>query len=79
VIGSLSTIRILNSEEYKKGGALLIIWDDGEDSAPYSDGPIGMFLLSPLSCCFLPTAILGQFYWIRVRATPGNTKFAVFV
>ena len=40
---------ILASEEYKQGGALFIIWDEAEDSAPYSDGPIGMFLLSPFA------------------------------
>jgi hypothetical protein len=40
---------ILNSAEYQRGGALFIIWDEGEDSGPYSDGPIGMFLLSPFA------------------------------
>jgi hypothetical protein len=40
---------ILESEEYKRGGALLIIWDEAEDSGAYSDGPIGMFLLSPFA------------------------------
>jgi len=37
---------ILNSAEYKAGGALFIIWDEAEDGGPFSDGPIGMFLLS---------------------------------
>jgi phospholipase C len=40
---------ILASDEYKQGGALFIIWDEAEDSGPYSDGPIGMFLLSPFA------------------------------
>ena len=25
------------------------MWDEGEDSSPYSDGPIGMFVLSPFA------------------------------
>jgi hypothetical protein len=40
---------ILNSAEYKQGGALFIIWDEAEDSGKFSDGPIGMFLLSPFA------------------------------
>jgi hypothetical protein len=40
---------ILNSAQYKQGGALFIIWDEAEDSDGYSDGPIGMFLLSPFA------------------------------
>jgi phosphatidylinositol-3-phosphatase len=40
---------ILNSAEYKQGGALFIIWDEAEDSDPFGDGPIGMFLLSPFA------------------------------
>jgi phosphatidylinositol-3-phosphatase len=40
---------ILQSDEYKQGGALFIIWDEGEDSGAFSDGPIGMFLLSPFA------------------------------
>jgi hypothetical protein len=40
---------ILNSAEYQQGGALFIIWDEGEDSGTFSDGPIGMFLLSPFA------------------------------
>ncbi|HEY7335057.1 MAG TPA: alkaline phosphatase family protein [Bryobacteraceae bacterium] len=40
---------ILNSVEYQQGGALFIIWDEGEDSGKFSDGPIGMFLLSPFA------------------------------
>jgi phosphatidylinositol-3-phosphatase len=40
---------ILESEEYKRGGALFIIWDEGEDSGKFSDGPIGVFLLSPFA------------------------------
>ncbi|MGI8959849.1 MAG: alkaline phosphatase family protein [Bryobacteraceae bacterium] len=40
---------ILESEEYKRGGALFIIRDEAEDSGKFSDGPIGMFLLSPFA------------------------------
>ena len=40
---------ILQSEEYKRGGALFIIWDEAEDSGQFSDGPIGVFLLSPFA------------------------------
>jgi phosphatidylinositol-3-phosphatase len=40
---------ILESDEYKQGGALFIIWDEAEDSGAFSDGPIGMFLLSPFA------------------------------
>ena len=32
---------ILNSAEYKRGGALFIIWDEAEDDGAFSDGPIG--------------------------------------
>ncbi|HUE52407.1 MAG TPA: alkaline phosphatase family protein [Terriglobales bacterium] len=41
--------RILESDEYKQRGALFIIWDEAEDSGDFSDGPIGMFLLSPFA------------------------------
>jgi hypothetical protein len=40
---------ILNSAEYKRGGALFIIWDEAEDDGAFADGPIGMFLLSPFA------------------------------
>ena len=40
---------ILESDQYKQGGALFIIWDEAEDSGAFSDGPIGMFLLSPFA------------------------------
>jgi phosphatidylinositol-3-phosphatase len=40
---------ILESAEYQEGGALFIIWDEAEDNGPFSDGPIGMFLLSPFA------------------------------
>lgn len=40
---------ITESKEYQEGGALFIIWDEGEDSEAFSDGPIGMFLLSPFA------------------------------
>ena len=42
-------VGILESKEYKEGGALFIIWDEAEDSGPLSDGPIGMFILSPFA------------------------------
>lgn len=32
---------ILESEEYKRGGALFIIWDEAEDSGDFSDGSHG--------------------------------------
>jgi phospholipase C len=40
---------IQQSDAYKAGGAILVIWDEGEDSGEFSDGPIGMFLLSPFA------------------------------
>ena len=40
---------ILQSKQYQDGGALFIVWDEAEDTAPYSDGPVGMFLLSPFA------------------------------
>lgn len=40
---------ILDSAEYKEGGAVFVIWDEGEDSGKFSDGPVGMFLLSPFA------------------------------
>ncbi len=40
---------ITQSREYKEGGALFIIWDEGEDTDPFSDGPVGFFLLSPFA------------------------------
>ena len=40
---------ITESKEYKEGGALFIIWDEAEDSDKFSDGPIGMFILSPFA------------------------------
>jgi hypothetical protein len=40
---------ILESSEYKEGGALIIVWDEAEDSEQFSDGPIGFFLLSPFA------------------------------
>lgn len=40
---------ITNSQEYKEGGALIIVWDEAEDNPPFSDGPIGFFLLSPFA------------------------------
>jgi hypothetical protein len=40
---------ILQSDAYKDGGALFIIWDEAEDSGEFADGPIPVFLLSPLA------------------------------
>ncbi len=40
---------IMESDEYKKGGALFIIWDEAEDTDQYSDGPVSFFLLSPFA------------------------------
>ncbi|MGA3091864.1 MAG: alkaline phosphatase family protein [Terriglobales bacterium] len=40
---------ILESDAYKEGGALFVIWDEAEDTDQYSDGPIFVFLLSPLA------------------------------
>jgi hypothetical protein len=40
---------ILESDEYKEGGALFILWDEAEDDGKFSDGPIGMFVLSPFA------------------------------
>jgi hypothetical protein len=40
---------ILQSDAYKDNGALFIIWDEAEDSGQFADGPIPMFLLSPLA------------------------------
>jgi phospholipase C len=36
---------ILNSQAYKDGGALFIVWDEGV----HGDGPIGMIVLSPFA------------------------------
>jgi hypothetical protein len=40
---------ILESAEYKEGGALIIVWDEAEDTDQFSDGPIPFFLLSPFA------------------------------
>lgn len=40
---------ILGSQAYKQGGALFIIWDEAEDSGSFSDGPVGMIVLSPFA------------------------------
>jgi hypothetical protein len=39
--------RIFNSSAYRRGGALFILWDEGEGSL--FDGPIGMLALSPFA------------------------------
>jgi phosphatidylinositol-3-phosphatase len=38
--------RILESDAYRSGGALFIVWDEGTDD---SDGPIGLIALSPFA------------------------------
>jgi phosphatidylinositol-3-phosphatase len=40
---------ILQSKAYNDGGAIFILWDEAEDSGQFSDGPIGLFLLSPFA------------------------------
>lgn len=39
---------IIESDQYKQGGALFIIWDEGEDSGAFSDGPLGCSCFRPL-------------------------------
>jgi phospholipase C len=41
--------KILDSAQYKAGGALFIIWDEGSGTFGASDGPIGMIVLSPFA------------------------------
>jgi len=40
---------ILESSEYKAGGAVFVLWDEAEDSEQFSDGPTNLFLLSPFA------------------------------
>jgi len=40
---------ILESQAYKEGGAIFVIWDEAEDTDQFSDGPIPVFLLSPFA------------------------------
>ncbi len=40
---------ILASKAYKDNGALFIIWDEAEDNGASADGPIPVFILSPLA------------------------------
>ena len=40
---------IMESQAYQDGGAIFIIWDEGEDNGAFSDGPIGFFLISTLA------------------------------
>ena len=40
---------ILESEEYKAGGAVFVVWDEAEDTDAFGDGPIGLFLMSPFA------------------------------
>ncbi len=41
--------KLLDSKEYNNGGALFIIWDEAEDGGAFSDGPVGMIVLSPFA------------------------------
>src|SRR5262249_35017887 len=38
---------ILNSNAYKNGGVLFILWDEGDGAGSAQDGPIPMIVLSP--------------------------------
>jgi hypothetical protein len=42
---------ILKSREYRSGGVLFIVWDEGEyaNGVRGTDGPIGLIVLSPLA------------------------------
>jgi len=40
---------ITGSSVYTTDGALFILWDEAEDGGTFSDGPIGMFVLSPFA------------------------------
>ncbi len=40
---------ILESDAYQQGGALIITWDEAEDTDQFADGPIPFFLLSPFA------------------------------
>jgi phosphatidylinositol-3-phosphatase len=46
---SVEVPKILNSTVYQTDGALFILWDEAEDGGNFSDGPIGMFVLSPFA------------------------------
>ena len=46
---SVEVPKILNSAVYQTDGALFILWDEAEDGGNFSDGPIGMFVLSPFA------------------------------
>jgi hypothetical protein len=46
---SIEVPKILNSAAYRADGALFILWDEAEDGGNFSDGPIGMFVLSPFA------------------------------
>ena len=41
--------KILDSAQYKAGGAIFIIWDEGSGTFTGSDGPVGMIVLSPFA------------------------------
>jgi hypothetical protein len=56
---------ITESDVYKQGGALFIIWDEAEDSGSFSDGPIGLFVLSPFA--------KGDGYENSIHYTHGST------
>jgi phosphatidylinositol-3-phosphatase len=40
---------IMQSDAYKQGGAIFVVWDEAEDSDQFSDGPIPVFVLSPFA------------------------------
>ena len=40
---------VTDSAVYQADGVLFIVWDEAEDSGSFSDGPIGMFVLSPFA------------------------------
>ena len=52
---------ILNSDAYKNGGALFIVWDEADEG----DGPIGMIVLSPFA--------KGGGYSNQIHYTHGST------
>jgi len=62
---STEVLRILNSKAYQHGGALFIIWDEAEDSGSFSDGPVGLFVLSPFA--------KGDGYENSIHYTHGST------
>ncbi|MGH9430224.1 MAG: alkaline phosphatase family protein [Terriglobia bacterium] len=41
--------QIMSSFAYQNGGAIFIIWDEGDDAFIVSDGPVGMIVVSPFA------------------------------